>query len=60
MEGKPRPEASAERALAEMDRLIALSIVGQQHIAQRLGLNTTDLTCLGHILGAAGRPISAG
>ncbi|MFF4417786.1 MarR family transcriptional regulator [Streptosporangium sp. NPDC001559] len=60
MEGKPRPEATAERALAGMDGLIALSLVGQQHIAQRLGLNTTDLTCLGHIMGAWRRPISAG
>ncbi|MER7212903.1 MarR family transcriptional regulator [Streptosporangium sp. NPDC000239] len=60
MEGKPRPEATAERALAGMDGLIALSLVGQQHIAQRLGLNTTDLTCLGHIMGAGRQPISAG
>lgn len=62
MEGKARPEASAEQALGAMDRLIALSLVGQHGIAQRLGLNVTDLTCLGHVLGAAGngRPLTAG
>ncbi|MDG9702709.1 MarR family transcriptional regulator [Streptomyces sp. DH37] len=62
MEGKSRPDASADQALAAMDRLIALSLVGQHDIAQRLGLNVTDLTCLGHILGAAGngRPLNAG
>jgi DNA-binding MarR family transcriptional regulator len=60
MEGKPRPVASAEQALAGMDELIALSLVGQHDIAQRLGLNVTDLTCLGHILGAVDHPISAG
>ncbi|GAA3076589.1 MarR family transcriptional regulator [Streptosporangium carneum] len=60
MEGKSRSVASAEQAVAGMDGLIALSLVGQHDIAQRLGLNVTDLTCLGHILGAAGGPISAG
>jgi len=61
MEGKARPGASAEQALAAMDQLIALSLVGQHDIALRLGLNVTDLTCLGHILGAAeeGRPLFA-
>ncbi|GAA2383094.1 MarR family transcriptional regulator [Streptomyces glaucosporus] len=61
MEGKARPEATAEQALAAMDRLIALSLVGQHDIAQRLGMNVTDLTCFGHILGAAeeGRPLFA-
>jgi DNA-binding MarR family transcriptional regulator len=55
-----RPAASAEQALAAMDRLIALSLVGQHDIAQRLGMNVTDLTCFGHVLGAGERPISAG
>ncbi|WP_182885151.1 MarR family winged helix-turn-helix transcriptional regulator [Microbispora sp. H10885] len=60
MEGKPRPEATHEQALAGMDQLIALSLVGQQDIAQRLGLNVTDLTCLGFVLAAGDDPISAG
>lgn len=60
MEGKPRPEASPEQALAGMDQLIALSLVGQHDIAQRLGVNVTDLTCLGFVLAAGEDPISAG
>ncbi|MEW9527470.1 MarR family transcriptional regulator [Microbispora sp. NPDC049125] len=60
MEGRRHVAASAEEAMAGMDELIALSLVGQHDIAQRLGLNVTDLTCLGHIMGAADRPISAG
>ncbi|MFJ8042602.1 MarR family transcriptional regulator [Kitasatospora sp. NPDC096147] len=60
MEGKPRPEASPAQALAAMDQLIALSLTGQQDIAQRLGLGVTDLTCLGHVLGAGAEPITAG
>ncbi|GGL24092.1 MarR family winged helix-turn-helix transcriptional regulator [Planomonospora parontospora] len=60
MEGKPRPEASSAQALAGMDRLIALSIVGQHDIAQRLGLNVTDLTCLAHIWDFGDEPPTAG
>ncbi|MER5864773.1 MarR family transcriptional regulator [Kitasatospora sp. NPDC002040] len=60
MEGKPRPAASPAQALAAMDQLIALSLVSQQDIAQRLGLGVTDLTCLGHVLGAGEHPITAG
>ncbi|MER8185109.1 MarR family transcriptional regulator [Kitasatospora sp. NPDC094015] len=60
MEGKPRPAATAAQAHAAMDRMIALSHIGQQDMAQRLGLNITDLTCLGHIIGAADQPITAG
>lgn len=43
-----------------MDQYVALGIVGQQEVAQRLGLNVTDLTCLGHILGAGDTPLAAG
>jgi DNA-binding MarR family transcriptional regulator len=60
MEGKPRPAASPAQALAAMDQLIALSLVSQYDIAQRLGLGVTDLTCLGHVLGAGEQPITAG
>ncbi|MEU1086419.1 MarR family transcriptional regulator [Streptomyces sp. NPDC005892] len=60
MEGKPRPVASAEQALQRMDRFVALSLVGQSDVAQSLGLNVTDLTCLGHILGAGSGALTAG
>ncbi|MEV4612599.1 MarR family transcriptional regulator [Kitasatospora sp. NPDC049258] len=60
MEGKPRPAATAAQAHAAMDQMIALSHIGQQDMAQRLGLNITDLTCLGHIIGAGDQPITAG
>ncbi|MFJ1708949.1 MarR family transcriptional regulator [Kitasatospora sp. NPDC088346] len=62
MEGKPRPPATAEQAHAAMDQMIALSHIGQEDIARRLGLSTTDLTCLGHVIGAAAaaEPITAG
>lgn len=53
MEGKARPEATADQALFEMDRLIALAQFGQQDIAGRLGLNVTDLTCLGFVIEAS-------
>ncbi|MEU9131458.1 MarR family transcriptional regulator [Kitasatospora sp. NPDC048540] len=60
MQGKPRPAATAAQALAGMDQLIALSHIGQQDMAQRLGLSSTDLTCLGHVIGAGEQPITAG
>ncbi|MFC5663472.1 MarR family winged helix-turn-helix transcriptional regulator [Kitasatospora misakiensis] len=62
MEGKPRPEATAEQALYAMDRMIALAQFGQQDIAARLGLNVTDLTCLGFLIEAAmaGEALAAG
>ncbi|MFI9328174.1 MarR family transcriptional regulator [Kitasatospora sp. NPDC052868] len=62
MEGKPRPRATAEQAQYAMDRMIALAQFGQQDIATRLGLNVTDLTCLGFVIEAAmaGKPLAAG
>ncbi|MFJ3790489.1 MarR family transcriptional regulator [Kitasatospora sp. NPDC090091] len=62
MEGKPRPEATPEQAQYAMDRMIALAQFGQQDIAARLGLNVTDLTCLGFVIEAAlaGTPLAAG
>jgi DNA-binding MarR family transcriptional regulator len=62
VEGKERPEASAEQAMYAMDRMIALAQFGQQDIAGRLGLNVTDLTCLGFVIEAAqaGDPLAAG
>ncbi|MBT2468674.1 MarR family transcriptional regulator [Streptomyces sp. ISL-66] len=60
MQGKPRPAATVQEALSRMDRYVALGVIGQQEVAQLLGLNVTDLTCLGHILGAEDTPLSAG
>ncbi|MFD6967353.1 MarR family transcriptional regulator [Streptomyces sp. NPDC059979] len=60
MEGKTRAPATAAEAMSRMDQYVALGIVGQQEVAQRLGLNVTDLTCLGHILGAGDTPLAAG
>ncbi|MFF7457658.1 MarR family transcriptional regulator [Kitasatospora sp. NPDC008115] len=62
MEGKPRPDATAAQALYAMDRMIALAQFGQQDIAARLGLNVTDLTCLGFLIeaAAAGESLAAG
>lgn len=60
MQGKPRPAATVQEALSRMDRYVALGVIGQQEVAQLLGLNVTDLTCLGHILGAGDAPLGAG
>ncbi|MER7763458.1 MarR family transcriptional regulator [Streptomyces sp. NPDC097619] len=60
MQGKTRPAATAVEAIQRMDAFVALGIVGQQEVAQALGLNVTDLTCLGHVLGAGENPLSAG
>ncbi|WP_328499010.1 MarR family transcriptional regulator [Streptomyces sp. NBC_00414] len=45
-----------------MDRMIATAQFGQQDIARRLGLNVTDLTCLGFLIEAstAGESLVAG
>ncbi|MEU8460962.1 MarR family transcriptional regulator [Streptomyces sp. NPDC029003] len=60
MQGKPRPPATAAEAISRMDQYVALGLIGQQEVAQLLGLNVTDLTCLGHILGAGDTPLAAG
>ncbi|WP_424210664.1 MarR family winged helix-turn-helix transcriptional regulator [Streptomyces sp. BI20] len=60
MQGKTRPPATAGEAISRMDTYMALGILGQQEVAQHLGLNVTDLTCLGHVLGAGDRPLGAG
>lgn len=53
VQGKARPAATAEQALYAMDRMIATAQFGQQDIARLLGLNVTDLTCLGFLVEAA-------
>lgn len=60
MQGKSRPPATAAEAISRMDTYVALGLIGQQEVAQALGLNVTDLTCLGHVLGAGAEPLSAG
>ncbi|MCY0956086.1 MarR family transcriptional regulator [Streptomyces sp. H27-H5] len=60
MQGKPRPPAAAGEAISRMDQYVALGVIGQQEVAQLLGINVTDLTCLGHVLGAGETPLSAG
>ncbi|MFI6001540.1 MarR family winged helix-turn-helix transcriptional regulator [Streptomyces sp. NPDC051366] len=60
MQGKSRPAATPAEALSRMDRYVALGLIGQQEVAQLLGLNVTDLTCLGHVLGAGDTPLGAG
>ncbi|WP_130439328.1 MarR family winged helix-turn-helix transcriptional regulator [Streptomyces sp. BK239] len=56
----PRPAATPVQALAAMDDLIAAHLVGQQEMAQRLGLNVSDLTCLGYVFQAGEDLLTAG
>lgn len=59
---KERPAATVDQALYAMDRMIATAQFGQQDIARRMGLNVTDLTCLGFLMEAsmAGESLVAG
>ncbi|MGW1783767.1 MarR family winged helix-turn-helix transcriptional regulator [Streptomyces sp. NPDC002143] len=56
----PRPAATPAQALSAMDDLIAASMVGQQEMAQRLGLNVTDLTCFAYVIQAGEDLLTAG
>ncbi|MFE0453785.1 MarR family winged helix-turn-helix transcriptional regulator [Streptomyces sp. NPDC058914] len=56
----PRPPATPAQALSAMDDLIATHLVGQQEMAQRLGLNVTDLTCFAYVLQAGENLLTAG
>jgi DNA-binding MarR family transcriptional regulator len=56
----PYPPATAAQALSAMDDLMATHMVGQQEMAQRLGLNVTDLTCFGYVIQAGDDLLSAG
>ncbi|MFF8191387.1 MarR family winged helix-turn-helix transcriptional regulator [Streptomyces bobili] len=56
----PRPPATPAQALSAMDDLIAANLVGQQEMAQRLGLNVTDLTCFGYVVQAGEDLLTAG
>lgn len=52
MQAKPRPAATPAQALSAMDSLVAAHLLGQQEMAQRLGLNVTDLLCFACVLKA--------
>ncbi|MFI6278542.1 MarR family winged helix-turn-helix transcriptional regulator [Streptomyces sp. NPDC050988] len=43
-----------------MDHVIATSMVAQHEMAQRLGLNASDLTCFGYVLEAGEDLLTAG
>ncbi len=60
VERKSEAGVSPLEVLARMDQLIALSLVGQHTLAERLGVNVTDLTCLGFVLGAGEEALTAG
>ncbi|MFI7499539.1 MarR family winged helix-turn-helix transcriptional regulator [Streptomyces sp. NPDC049687] len=55
-----RPTATPAQAISAMDDLIAVSMIGQQEMAQRLGLNVTDLTCFAYVLQAGEDLLTAG
>ncbi|MFF3488456.1 MarR family winged helix-turn-helix transcriptional regulator [Streptomyces sp. NPDC002701] len=59
-EDAPRPAATPPEALSAMDHLIATSMIAQQEMAQRLGLNVSDLTCFGYVLEAGENHPTAG
>src|SRR5690349_7563564 len=60
MPATPRPTASPAQALEAMDSLIAAHLLGQQEMAQRLGLNITDLLCFGFVVKAGDDLLGAG
>ncbi|WP_030938644.1 MarR family winged helix-turn-helix transcriptional regulator [Streptomyces sp. NRRL S-646] len=60
MQAKPRPTATPAQALSAMDHLIATSLIGQQEMAQQIGLNVTDLTCFAYVIEAGENLLTAG
>jgi len=60
MQAKPRPAATPAQALDAMDSLIATAQLGQQEMAERLGLNVTDLLCFACVLKAGENLLTAG
>ncbi|MEU9912060.1 MarR family transcriptional regulator [Streptomyces sp. NPDC058642] len=60
MQAEPRPATTPAQALSSMDSLIAAHLLGQQEMAQRLGLNVTDLLCFGCVLKAGENLLTAG
>ncbi|MBQ0971803.1 MarR family transcriptional regulator [Streptomyces sp. RK31] len=60
MHANPRPPATQQEATWAMDRLIATHLIGQQEMAQVMGLNVTDVTCFGFVLEAGDDLLTAG
>ncbi|GLP70626.1 MULTISPECIES: MarR family transcriptional regulator [unclassified Streptomyces] len=60
MHAEPRPDATAAQALEAMDFFIATAHLGQQEMAQRLGLNVTDLLSFACVLKAGEDLLTAG
>ncbi|MCL7426312.1 MarR family winged helix-turn-helix transcriptional regulator [Streptomyces sp. YS415] len=60
MSATSRPAATPAQALEAMDSLIAAHLLGQQEMAQRLGLNITDLLCFACVLKAGENLLTAG
>ncbi|MFG2798733.1 MarR family winged helix-turn-helix transcriptional regulator [Streptomyces pseudovenezuelae] len=60
MHAEPRPTATPAQALEAMDLFIATAHLGQQEMAQRLGLNVTDLLCFACVLKAGENLLTAG
>ncbi|MFF1723758.1 MarR family winged helix-turn-helix transcriptional regulator [Streptomyces sviceus] len=60
MHAEPRPTATPAQALEAMDFFIATAHLGQQEMAQRLGLNVTDLLCFACVLKAGEDLLTAG
>ncbi|MFF7051036.1 MarR family winged helix-turn-helix transcriptional regulator [Streptomyces griseorubiginosus] len=57
---EPRPAATAAQALEAMDLFIATAHLGQQEMAQRLGVNVTDLLSFAYVLRAGEDLLTAG
>ena len=57
---RQRPRATPAETLSATDHAIATSMVAQHEMAQRLGLNASDLTCFGYILEAGEHLLTAG
>ena len=60
MHAEPRPHATPAQALEAMDFFIATAHLGQQEMAQRLGLNVTDLLSFACVLKAGENLLTAG
>ena len=56
----PRPPPPPPQAQSGMVDHNAASLVGQQEMAQRLGLNVTDLTCFAYVIQAGEDLLTAG
>ncbi|MDQ0909386.1 MarR family winged helix-turn-helix transcriptional regulator [Streptomyces canus] len=60
MSAEPRPTATPAQTREAMDLFIATAHLGQQEMAQRLGLNVTDLLSFACVLKAGENLLSAG